>query len=89
VKNKIEDLRNHLFAALEGLADRDNPLDLERARAIADVGRVVVDTAKAEIHFLQVAANLPAGSARMATAFFPSASEVAMADRPRLADGQR
>lgn len=53
MKNKIEDLRNHLFAALEGLADRDNPLELERAKAIADVARVIVDSAKAEVQFIQ------------------------------------
>ena len=54
MKNKIEDLRNHLFAALEGLADKDNPMELDRARAIADVGRVIVDSAKAEVHYLEV-----------------------------------
>lgn len=54
MKNKIDDLRNHLFAALEGLADPEKPMEIERARAIADVGRVIVDSAKAEIHFLQV-----------------------------------
>lgn len=52
-QNKIEDLRNHLFAALEGLADTERPLDIERARAIADVARVVVDTAKVEVAMLE------------------------------------
>src|SRR4051812_45277587 len=52
MKNKIEDLRNHLFAALEGLSDRENPMELDRARAIADVGRVLVDSAKAEVAFI-------------------------------------
>ncbi|MDK2353077.1 hypothetical protein P0F76_28625 [Pseudomonas paraeruginosa] len=27
MKNKIEDLRNHLFATIEGLLDEDKPLD--------------------------------------------------------------
>ena len=44
----IDDLRAHLFATLEGLRDKDNPLDLERAKAIADVSRVMVETAKVE-----------------------------------------
>lgn len=52
MKNKIEDLRNHLFAALEGLADPEKPMEIERARAIADVARVVVDSAKVEVQFL-------------------------------------
>lgn len=70
MKNKIEDLRNHLFAALEGLADPEKPMEIERAKAIADVGRVIVDSAKAEIQFLQATGQkrgtgfiaLPAGA---------------------------
>lgn len=53
MKNKIDDLRNHLFAALEGLADPEKPMELERAKAIADVARVIVDSAKAEVQYLQ------------------------------------
>lgn len=52
MKNKIDDLRNHLFAALEGLADQDKPMEIERAKAIADVARVVVESAKAEVQYL-------------------------------------
>ena len=33
-KNKMSDLRDHLFATLEALQDPDKPMDLERARAI-------------------------------------------------------
>lgn len=53
MKNKIEDLRNHLFATLEALQDEDNPMDVDRARAVRDVAQVVVNTAKAEIAFLK------------------------------------
>jgi hypothetical protein len=53
-QNKIVDLRNHLFAALEGLADKEHPLELDRARAIADVAKVVIETAKVEVSFLKV-----------------------------------
>lgn len=54
MKNKIEDLRNHLFEALEGLADKENPLDVKRAKAIADVARVIVDGAKVEVEYMKV-----------------------------------
>lgn len=54
MNNKIDDLRNHLFATLEALADEEKPMELDRARAIADVARVIVDSAKAEVQFLQV-----------------------------------
>lgn len=54
MKNKIEDLRNHLFAALEGLSDKEEPMEIERAKAIADVGQVIVNSAKIEVDFLRV-----------------------------------
>lgn len=54
MKNKIEDLRNHLFETLDALKDEEKPMDLDRARAVADVARVIVDTAKAEVEFLKV-----------------------------------
>lgn len=58
VHNKIEDLRDHLFAALEGLRDEEKPLDVARAKAIADVARVIVDSAKVEVEFLNVTGRL-------------------------------
>lgn len=54
MKNKIEDLRNHLFATLEGLLDEQNPMELDRARAVADVAQVLVNSAKVEVDFLKV-----------------------------------
>lgn len=53
MKNKIEDLRNHLFATLEALQDKDDPMDIERARTIAQVGSVIVNSAKVEVDFLK------------------------------------
>lgn len=55
MKNKMTDLRNHLFAALEALQDEEKPMEIERAKAIADVGRVLVETAKVEVAFLNAA----------------------------------
>lgn len=54
MKNKIEDLRNHLFATLEALQDEDNPMDVARAKAIAEVAGVIVESAKAEVKFMEV-----------------------------------
>lgn len=53
-KNRMDDLRNHLFETLEALKDKDSPMDLDRAKAVADVARVLVDTAKVEVDFLRV-----------------------------------
>lgn len=52
MKNKMTDLRNHLFATLEALQDLDNPMDIDRAKAIADIGKVLVDSAKVEVAFI-------------------------------------
>lgn len=54
MKNKIEDLRNHLFEALEALKDDEKPMDLDRAKAVADIARVIIDTAKVEVEFTKV-----------------------------------
>jgi hypothetical protein len=68
-KNKIEDLRNHLFEQLERLQDDEkmkNPLALERelkrSAAISDVAQVIVNTAKAETDFLKVTGSTSGGT---------------------------
>lgn len=53
MKNKMEDLRNHLFATLEALQDEDNPMDTNRARTIAEVAGKLIDSAKVEVEFLK------------------------------------
>lgn len=57
MKNKIEDLRNHMFEALERLRDAETPeeiqKELEKSKAIAELGKVLVDTAKAEVDFVK------------------------------------
>lgn len=54
MKNKVEDLRNHLFVTIEGLLDTDKPLDIERAKAVAQVGSVMVEMAKVEVKALEI-----------------------------------
>jgi hypothetical protein len=61
VKNKIEDLRNHLFATLEDLRDTEKPMDIARAKAIAEVGQVIVDSAKAENDFIKLTRSKGSG----------------------------
>lgn len=53
MKNKIGDLRNHLFATLEALQDEDKPMEIERAKTIADVAQVIVNSAKIEVDFIR------------------------------------
>jgi hypothetical protein len=49
-RNKMEDLRNHLFEVIELLKDGD--IDIERARAIADVAAQINNSAKTEVQYL-------------------------------------
>lgn len=68
--NTIDDLRSHLFDTLAALKDKDKPMDLDRARTVADVAKVLIDSAKVEVEFLKVTGTvqstgfLPAGAAR-------------------------
>lgn len=62
MSHNIVDLRDRLFAALDGLANKQEPMEIDRAKAIADVARVIVDSAKAEIHLLQAAGAKFTGS---------------------------
>lgn len=49
----INDLREHLMQTLAGLRDRENPMEPDRARAVAQVATVLVDTAKVEIDYIK------------------------------------
>lgn len=69
--HNIEDLRAHLFDTLKALKDKERPMDLDRARAVADVARVLVESAKIEVDFLKVTGALKS------TGFLPDADEQA------------
>ena len=76
--NDIDDLRTHLFDTLKALKDKEKPMDLDRARAVADVARVLIDSAKVEVDFLKVT-----GAIR-STNFLPDGDE-----QPKRVDGRR
>ena len=50
-KNKIVDLRNHLFETIEMLKDKE--IDINTALAIARVSQSIIDTAKVEVQYLK------------------------------------
>ncbi len=62
MKNKMVDLRNHLFAALEGLADTESPMELDRAKAISEVAQTIINSAKVEVDAYKVAGMVDAPS---------------------------
>ncbi len=53
MKNKISDLRDHLFETIEMLKDKEHPMDIDRAEAIADVADVIIKSAKVEVDYLK------------------------------------
>jgi hypothetical protein len=53
-KNKMSDLRDHLFETLEALKDENNPMDIDRAKAICNVADKLIDTARVEVKFMEV-----------------------------------
>jgi hypothetical protein len=62
VKNSIEDLRNHLFAAIEGVMDTEKPLDVERAITVGKLAQALIGTAKVEIDFTEATGlTVPSG----------------------------
>ncbi len=67
-KNKIDDLRNHLFEAIEMLKTGD--MDLETAKGVAQLGQVIVNVSRLEVDYVKNVANL-------GTEFFPIAKEAA------------
>ena len=82
-KNTMNDLRDHLFAALEGLADVDNPMEIARAEAIAGVAQTIINSAKVEVDLLKAVSGSRPGS----PAFFGIAEE--SRELPRIAEAEK
>lgn len=64
-KDKIQDLRHHLFAQLERLNDEkdmEDPKKLEaeiqKAKAISSISHQIIETAKVEVQYLEALANV-------------------------------
>lgn len=58
-KNKIEDLRNHLFAQIEKLSDEELKGDMlkeeiKRSEAISGLADQIIQSAKVEVRFMEI-----------------------------------
>lgn len=65
--NKIEDLRDHLFAALERFNDEEMTpeqlqMECEKAKAVASLANVLATTAKLELDFMKATGAVGTGS---------------------------
>jgi len=50
-RDKIQDLRLHLFETIEMLKDKE--MDIATAKAISNVAQVIVNSAKIEVQFIK------------------------------------
>jgi len=82
MKNKLEDLRDHLFETIEGLKDDKNPMDVKRASAIKGVAETIISSARVELDFMELTGNVGSG-------FLPNREERGLPElpRPRLVNG--
>lgn len=53
-KTHIDDVRAALMATLTDLRDKSNPMDLDRAKTVAQVAAVLVDSARVENDYLKI-----------------------------------
>lgn len=53
----INQVRQSLLDTLADLRNRETPMDIDRARAVAQVASVLVDTAKVENEYLKITGN--------------------------------
>ncbi len=83
--NTIEGLREHLFATLAALRDPTAPMEVERAKAVADVAGRIIDSAKVEVQFMNAAGGTGSG-------FIPTAPRkpalTGPSDKPRAVEHQ-
>jgi hypothetical protein len=54
MSKSIEDVRTHLFAVLDGLANTEKPMELDRAKAICEAAQTIINSAKVEVDYLKV-----------------------------------
>lgn len=59
--NDITELRGILFDALRGLNDKAKPLDLDRARATAEIAQTIINSARVEVEFIKAAGGKGSG----------------------------
>ena len=84
MKRNLNDLRDHLFDTLESLKAKENPMDLDRAKAIASVAQTIINSATVEVKAMNAM-----GSASE-SGFFGPAEKALSAGNPngRILDGR-
>ncbi|HXC39850.1 MAG TPA: hypothetical protein VN667_12985 [Burkholderiales bacterium] len=57
----ITELRKHLFDTLRSLGDKDNPMDIKRAMAVANVANAIIHSAKVEVDHMRLTGGTGSG----------------------------
>ena len=76
----IADLREILFDTLRALHDKKDPMEVERANAVANVANAIVNSARTELHFLELLGGTGTG-------FVPEVDD--QVPRSRIPEGVR
>lgn len=59
--NDITTVRTALFDTLRGLGNKNEPMDIERAKAINEVAQTIINSAKVEVDALRVIGGTGSG----------------------------
>ena len=82
MSHSIADLRKHLFDTIAALKDSEKPMDLERAKTIADVAQTIINSAKVEVDFMRLRGDKGSG-------FVPEEKQLpGTPEKPRLIRGR-
>lgn len=57
MKNTNTDLKNHLFALIEGVMDTENPIPLDRAKVVVDIAQTMVNASKNDLDYARLKAD--------------------------------
>lgn len=76
----IDDLRGHLFATLAALRDKETPMDIDRAKAVAEVAGKIIESAKVECDHMKLTGSTGSG-------FIPQIEHKPEPGQPRLIKG--
>lgn len=55
----VTELRAHLFATLRALRDKTDPMPTDRARAVSEVAKTMIDTARVELEAAALSKVMP------------------------------
>lgn len=78
----ITQVREQLLATLADLRNKETPMDVDRARAVAQVASVLVDTAKVEVDYIKATGGERSDFIEPASQALPALSSEPSAHNP-------